>query len=401
MNRSDLLALDLSGTRRAWSERPTELRASSDGNSLIFDGYASVVDNSYPVFGGPPYGWNETVVPGAFKRTLQNNADVAFLVNHEGLTLARTKSGTLSLSEDPTGLRAVAHLDPNSNAVNDLRSAIQRGDVDEMSFGFRVTKDDWFDEEGRTSNRETGTERRITEINLNHGDVSAVNYGANPNTFGGFRGLDVALAELRAGHGLDRGQVALVEAVTRGLMLSDGGAVPGLPSMEELNASLDKAEGAVGELRAHFLAMANGEGPDGTNSSPNSKPASSPGSVDTGVPISPQKNAARADKYNTAELQALQKQGKTFPGGTSFPIADVEDLGNAIKAVGMGNADHDAIRRYIIKRADALNSSHMIPDTWASDGTIKAANMIALGPSTETLAALRYLHEMRRNPVAV
>jgi HK97 family phage prohead protease len=153
------------------------------------------------VYGGPPFGWNETINQGAFKRTLRNGADVAFLINHEGMTLARTKSGTLDLTEDKTGLRTVARLDARMNIVNDLQIAVERGDVDEMSFAFRVVKDEWFDQNGDPSNDMVGTERRISEINMDHGDVSAVNYGANPATSGGFRyrNIDAALAELRSG----------------------------------------------------------------------------------------------------------------------------------------------------------------------------------------------------------
>ncbi len=42
------------------------------------------------------------------------------------------------------------------------------------------------------------------------GDVSAVNYGANENTSGGFRSLDVALSELRAGRPLSDEQRDLI-----------------------------------------------------------------------------------------------------------------------------------------------------------------------------------------------
>lgn len=213
--RADLLQLEQSQARRVWSGLPVEFRATSDGATLTFDGYASTTETAYEVFGGAPYGWNETMARGAFKKTIAERADVSFLVNHEGISLARTKSGTLKLSEDDTGLRAVASLDPKSNAVNDLRSAVSRGDVDEMSFGFRVVQDEWTDEEGRASDRNVGVNRRILEVNMNKGDVSAVNYGANPTTSGGFRSVDLALSELRAGRTLEPEQRELVLALVR------------------------------------------------------------------------------------------------------------------------------------------------------------------------------------------
>lgn len=94
-----------------------------------------------------------------------------FLVNHEGLSLARTRSGTLKLSEDATGLYSEARLDPTNPVVQQVRSAVERGDLSEMSFAFRVVRDVW--------NAPDYDDRRIAEVNLDHGDVSVVNFGAN------------------------------------------------------------------------------------------------------------------------------------------------------------------------------------------------------------------------------
>jgi HK97 family phage prohead protease len=118
---------------------------------------------------------------------------VPFKVNHGGITLARTKSGTMRLAEDSTGLHVEADLDPRSPDVQALRSAMERGDLDEMSFAFRVNSQEWSPD---------WSQRDITEVDLNKGDVSAVNYGANPATAGAvLRSRDVAAAflALRAG----------------------------------------------------------------------------------------------------------------------------------------------------------------------------------------------------------
>ena len=229
MNRLELLALEESRAFRnvTWAPSDTEervilvdrpeIRASKDGQSLTYFGHASVTEHEYNVYGGAPYGWSETIARGAFKRTLLNNADVSFLVNHEGMTLARTKSGTLTLDEDSTGLRAMAELDPNNSQVRNLQSAVERGDVDEMSFGFRVVADEWTDESGQPASPATGVNRRILEVNLNKGDVSAVNYGANPATSGGFRDLDRAFSELRAGKALSDEYRALLRDFAQGI----------------------------------------------------------------------------------------------------------------------------------------------------------------------------------------
>lgn len=213
MNRTDILDLERSNARRRITA-PFSLRKSEGPTGgLTFDGYAFTTEQEYPVHGGTFPGWMETMAAGSSRKTLRENADVAFLVNHGGLTLARTKSGTMKLNEDKVGLHTVASMDPRMNAVNDLYVASERGDIDEMSFAFRVTREEWTDDEGAPSTEWDGTHRRITEVNLNKGDVSAVNYGANDNTSGGFRALELAVAELRDGRALNDTQRALLARI--------------------------------------------------------------------------------------------------------------------------------------------------------------------------------------------
>jgi ATP-dependent protease ClpP protease subunit len=76
-----------------------------------------------------------------------------------------------------------------------------------------------------------------------------------------------------------------------------------------------------------------------------------------------------ADKYDTGDRKRMAASGEAMADG-SYPIADSEDLDNAIHAVGRGGADHDAIRRHIIKRATALGLSSRIPDDWGDDGSM-------------------------------
>lgn len=86
---------------------------------------------------------------------------------------------------------------------------------------------------------------------------------------------------------------------------------------------------------------------------------------------------------DAATLRKLQKQGKAMPptsaGGTPrFPIANADDLANAIKAVGRvkpaTEAARSKVRKYIIGRAKALGLSSKIPDTWNSDGSLKGGS---------------------------
>jgi ATP-dependent Clp endopeptidase proteolytic subunit ClpP len=83
----------------------------------------------------------------------------------------------------------------------------------------------------------------------------------------------------------------------------------------------------------------------------------------------PKASLRNADKYKQADRDRMAKSGEAMDDG-SYPIADEEDLGNAIHAVGRGGADHDAIRRHIIKRAKALGLSERIPGNWNADGSL-------------------------------
>ena len=148
-----------------------------DTGTVTFSGYASVFNHDYDVYDA--FGkFTERLAPGAFTRTLKDNPDVMLLVNHQGLPLARTKSGTLQLSQDNVGLRVSARLDANDPDVRAILPKMRRGDVDEMSFAFRVNDQEWSDDY---------TDRTITEVNLARGDVSIVSYGANPATVAALR----------------------------------------------------------------------------------------------------------------------------------------------------------------------------------------------------------------------
>jgi len=157
--------------RRGIATGQFELR--SAGGQLALTGYAAVFNRSYDVMGGPPLGWTETVDPKAFDVTLSAKPDLHLLINHEGMPLARTKSGTLQLATDSQGLHVEAQLDPSDPDVQRLAPKMDRGDMDEMSFAFRVKNDEWNDDY---------TDRRLLEVSLHKGDVSVVNFGANPAT---------------------------------------------------------------------------------------------------------------------------------------------------------------------------------------------------------------------------
>lgn len=169
----------LIGVREVRAANRFEVRATTDA-TVVLEGYASTFE-PYDMFGGPAGGgWIEQLAPSAFDVTLREKPDLHLLINHEGMPLARTKSGTLDLSVDSHGLRVRATLDRSDPDVQRLEAKMRRGDMDEMSFAFRVNAQTWRAAEGFENDPQS--HRLITEVSLHKGDVSVVNFGANPTT---------------------------------------------------------------------------------------------------------------------------------------------------------------------------------------------------------------------------
>jgi len=111
-----------------------EVRAEDDGVAVV-EGYASVFNEDTNIGGQ----FLERIAPGAFTDAVTRD-DVVFLINHEGLPLARTRSGTLELSEDERGLKMRASLDMTDPDVRAIVPKMRRGDLDKMSFAFVPTR---------------------------------------------------------------------------------------------------------------------------------------------------------------------------------------------------------------------------------------------------------------------
>jgi len=174
-----LKEMDRQTENRSFTFSAVEQRNDDDKDTLLFTGYASVFNKGYGVRDQRGQ-YTETIKPGAFKKTLQEQDDVRFLVNHDGIPLARTSSGTLELEEDDYGLFVKAELDPSNPTVAEIASAMKRGDLNEMSFAFAAIRDDF---DAREENRE------VTEARLF--DVSVVTYPANPWAGAKLRGVEL------------------------------------------------------------------------------------------------------------------------------------------------------------------------------------------------------------------
>ncbi len=165
-----------------------EFRGADESGKLKFRGHAAVFGEWTEI--GSYYGsFMERINRGAFRKVLNAGADVRFLINHDGLPLARTASGTMTLQEDARGLLVNADLAPTTLA-QDLAVLVERGDISQMSFGFRVGKHE-LEEDG-----ENGiVKRTITEFSDLY-DVSPVTFPAYEGTDAGMRAA--ALNELRS-----------------------------------------------------------------------------------------------------------------------------------------------------------------------------------------------------------
>lgn len=177
-----------------------EVRASADGDSLHFDGFASVYNRAYEMwdFYGP---YSEQVTSGAGAESLARaDLDVPFVLAHDSLRrIARTTNGTLTLAETTVDDKEGLHVDaPNLDArdadVAYIAPKLKSGLIDEMSFRFRITSGAWSPD---------WMEYHIEGYDIHRGDVAIVGYGANPHTQGsGLRGApalsDMTEADLRA-----------------------------------------------------------------------------------------------------------------------------------------------------------------------------------------------------------
>jgi HK97 family phage prohead protease len=201
--------------RRVKTDIDFELRIdNAEADGMRFTGYAAVFNSD-----SEPLPFIERIMPGAFKRSLKARNEVKLFKNHNmDEVLASTRSKTLKLTEDSTGLLAEATL-PDTTAGRDLAVLMKRGDVHAMSFGFSVPAkgDRWSDD---------GMSRELHQIRLH--EVSIVTgFPAYEATTASVRSLDIlasrtnvdadaladAMIKLEAGEKLADSQADLLQEV--------------------------------------------------------------------------------------------------------------------------------------------------------------------------------------------
>lgn len=209
--------------------------ADADGQRT-FTGYASIWNSASA---GLPF--EEKIAPNAFKRSLARASAgqkiIAFLFGHdETRALATTASGRLQLTEDETGLRVEAKLDPaDPDAAKVISMLTHESAAAGMSFGFQKVQDAWH-----------GNNRTIKEANLF--EVSILAAGGQTPAYPATLGLTAirqvtapkigveaeallaTLESVKAGRELSSEEVAVIDAVRSKLAPKPVGIDPSIAS---------------------------------------------------------------------------------------------------------------------------------------------------------------------------
>lgn len=229
---------DMTGVQhRAFAFDDCEIRAADGGDGFTFEGVASTVDKTYTAtdqFGS----FQETIQRGAFDKTLAElkarskkggvGSDVGLFINHDykAAPLATVSAGSLEVWADPH-LRVRARLNPARPSVQEIRHAVNDGEMRQMSIGFKVPK-------GRSEWSDSG-EHIVREAMLV--ETSVVWLGDNHMTTAGMRSLTELISDLE-----DADEPTLrraIEALTARLPQPEPEFVPDLsPLWEQRKADL-------------------------------------------------------------------------------------------------------------------------------------------------------------------
>ena len=144
------------------------MRIEIRNDSVLLDGYVKVTGKDSKLIPSIKGKFKEQIVPQAFTRSLEKNANVDLLLNHDASRkLGSTSEGNLELFEDGIGLRAICTV-----SDIDVIEKAKNGQLRGWSFGFYSEKDRWED-----SNE--GYQRRyVDELELF--EVSIVDNTKNP-----------------------------------------------------------------------------------------------------------------------------------------------------------------------------------------------------------------------------
>ncbi|MBK0009888.1 HK97 family phage prohead protease [Bacillus sp. S35] len=115
---------------------------SNDEDKLTVSGYVNKTGQWSQTLGQRKK-FVERILPGAFRKALENGNEIHFLAEHNNdKILSSTRNGSLTLREDENGLYMEAEISPTSYG-RDYHTLIRDGIIKNMSFGMAVLKDSW------------------------------------------------------------------------------------------------------------------------------------------------------------------------------------------------------------------------------------------------------------------
>lgn len=207
------------------------------GDGLTFEGYAAVF-NAPTRIDSWEGTFDETIAPGAFKKTLRERTPVLqFDHGHHPLIGSIPIGSINSAAEDDHGVRVSARL-TNNWLIQPVRDAIASGAVNGMSFRFEVVRERWTDADGKVItdpmrlmemlyDNESGLQRTLVELRCR--ELGPVVFPAYPDTTASVRSQQVANSMLRS------------ESMRRGIRSSlvskqgDVAALLGLPDSGQID----------------------------------------------------------------------------------------------------------------------------------------------------------------------
>lgn len=160
------------------------IRSEEDGKQYI-EGYFAVFNSNYEIAPG----LSESIAPGAFDETIAD--DIRCLADHDTrLVLGRTSAHTFELRVDEHGLWGRTLINPNDQDAVNTKARVDRGDINQASFGFDIISED-------TDIREDGsTHFTIRKVKLYECSVVAFPAYAETNVIS--RAKDAEVAKERA-----------------------------------------------------------------------------------------------------------------------------------------------------------------------------------------------------------
>lgn len=183
--------------RRTMRTASTDFMTRDEDGKLSIEGYFAVFNSVYDICPG----LSESISEEAFSNTLSD--DIRALINHDTtLVLGRTKAGTLQLRTDSHGLWGHIDINPKDVDAMNLYNRVQRGDVDQCSFGFDILNEE-------TDFREDGSIHwTIKEVKL---------YEVSPCTFPAYEETNIAARSKERDEILQRRNAAWKEKMLKTL----------------------------------------------------------------------------------------------------------------------------------------------------------------------------------------